>query len=397
MARDLFNQTLAYVDQTTGALKPLNNTQITVYLAGTSTKATIYAARDPNNATQVANPFTTSATGYAEFWVEPGEYDIAVQDLTVPQRTSNRTVGFNSMPAAVGGIPANRVAADAGLPYGALSAVAVRQDIPIGGIIDWWRPNSSVPVPTGFVIADGRQVLAADHEFPGISTNINVPDLRNAFVLGANSANADGATAVAGGDAVTDAPGIGGTGGSQFRNLAHTHDMTHTHTLPAHYHGKGTLSINSSGSHGHGISDPWHSHGHSLGTSGAGSHGHSLSGNVPIYNTTYGGAGSFGIAGGSTTTLHRQALGADGVGDHSHGVTGGINSAGTGISINAASHSHGNADFAGSVGATGGSNGDAAMTTSAISTANTASAQSATQDIRPKYVGLLKIIKVKRS
>lgn len=425
-ARDVFSETITFVDPATGALKPLNNAQITVKLAGTEVNATIYAARDPNNATQVANPFTTGATGLVEFWAPQGEYEVRVHDLNAPARIADKTIGWGSMPAAAGALASTSLAADAGLTLGVLGAAILRQVTQIGQVIDWWRPAATVPLPSGFEICDGRQILAANHDFPGVA-NINLPDLRNKMVLGANSANADGSGGTAS-DVATAAPGIGGTGGSMTKNLQHSHDLSnhthdlgnhthdlsnhthtiahthdlsnHTHTIahthsvnvPAHYHGKGTLNITSSGGHAHEIQGEQYT----PGGGGMGPHVNPGAGlDATFFNTTTG--------------------------------------AGNG------NHTHPSANFAGSVGNTGGSNGDAAMsvTSGATSAANsgapsvnstgassatnsgtpsvnasgtpstntsgtpstnsTSNGLTTTQDIRPAYVGLLKLMKVKRS
>jgi len=54
-------------------------------------------------------------------------------------------------------------------------------EIPIGTIIDWYRPTPSTPVPVGFEIADGRMVT--DRESPLI--DVLLPDLREKFIMGA--------------------------------------------------------------------------------------------------------------------------------------------------------------------------------------------------------------------
>lgn len=149
-------------------------------------------------------------------------------------------------------------------------------DVPLGTVIMWWRPNSQISIPDGWVACDGSTISAADHSFP-TSDDIVVPDLRNKFVLGAdptipgiNATNyslESGATAAqnqnnlwTGSQAAsgsTGAPGIGYdsglevsnfSGSNQLRNISHEHGagtlsirdhyhaMSHTHTLPSHLH-----------------------------------------------------------------------------------------------------------------------------------------------------------------
>jgi hypothetical protein len=147
-------------------------------------------------------------------------------------------------------------------------------DVPLGTVIAWWRPASSIPVPNGWAICDGQSVI--DHSFP-LDASITLPDLRNKFIIGADP-NIPGINAVNGyvhesgaqpaqnidnvwsGQATaenTGAPGIGWdsglessnkTGSNSLRTLTHSHGagelrirdhfhgMNHTHQLPAHNH-----------------------------------------------------------------------------------------------------------------------------------------------------------------
>jgi len=73
-------------------------------------------------------------------------------------------------------------------------------NIPIGTIIDWYRPTPSTPTPFGFEIADGRMVT--DRDSPLRDTLL--PDLRDKFIMGAK-----------------DETGVGRTGGG----------LTHVHSL----------------------------------------------------------------------------------------------------------------------------------------------------------------------
>lgn len=84
-------------------------------------------------------------------------------------------------------------------------------DVPIGAVIDWWRPNATFAIPTGYQVADGTAVT--DAASPLVGTQL--PDLRNKFVRGASGL-----------------AGIGGSGGA----------AQHAHTAsPASFtaHGNG--------------------------------------------------------------------------------------------------------------------------------------------------------------
>jgi hypothetical protein len=90
---------------------------------------------------------------------------------------------------------------------------------PLGSILLWWRPNGLTAVPTGWVIAQGQTLSAAQHDFSG-GGNITLPNMDQAFLM-----------------AVTNVSNIGVLGGSSTINLAHTHSVNgHTHTIDPHTH-----------------------------------------------------------------------------------------------------------------------------------------------------------------
>ena len=109
--------------------------------------------------------------------------------------------------------------------------------VPIGGIIIWYGSEASIP--SGWSICNGSTV----------GGNVT-PDLRNRFVLGAGTGNG--------------AQTPGSTGGYEDAIV-----VSHTHTT------------NSTGSHGHGISDPGHTHSYTKTTNDQGvdtdSHHHDTS------------------------------------------------------------------------------------------------------------------------
>lgn len=140
---------------------------------------------------------------------------------------------------ATGAITATKIAA------GAVGATQLDTGYvhPIGAVIMWWRPNSSILVPTGWVVATGQTLSADNHDFPTGGT-ITLPDLRNKFILGA----AESGT----GSGVATPPSIGLSGGSHTVNLTHSHGVnSHTHTVAGHSHVVDS-HFHSVGSHDHG-------------------------------------------------------------------------------------------------------------------------------------------------
>lgn len=114
------------------------------------------------------------------------------------------------------------------------SSKAADNGVPVGAVIDWWRPNAGFPVPDGFQICDGSMVVDPESPLNGET----LPDLRNVFVRGANVIGDIGVTGGTDSHAHSvDAPSTG----SNSVNLAHSHSHDH----PSH-----GLSINSD-SHSH--------------------------------------------------------------------------------------------------------------------------------------------------
>jgi hypothetical protein len=98
----------------------------------------------------------------------------------------------------------------------------------LGMVIEWWRPSDSVAVPTGWVVPVGQVLSSSEHDFAG-GGSVTLPDLRNAFILGAATSGT--------GSTVSLPPTIGGTGGAHERSLVHSHTVaSHTHTVNAHNH-----------------------------------------------------------------------------------------------------------------------------------------------------------------
>lgn len=216
------------------------------------------------------------------------------------------------------------------VPY----AVSAGGSVPIGTVVDWFRPDPALSVPVGWWICDGSVVTTQGSPFQGK----RVPDLRGRFVRGLTSLDASyGAT---GGGAP---PGTPEQGGAASHSFAHQHDVSVTiENLPDHTH-----SIAVDGAHAHsaflGDQD-----GHTRGTS----------------QSFHGGDSSFyvfSMFGPGPSCTHQFPVHVAGVDGHSHG----------------------------------GNTGGPTVTPNAQSTAS-GSTQSypATIPTEPPFVGLLKIVRV---
>lgn len=265
MARDYYETTIALPDSTDGyAMKPLSAVKVSVVPRGATdllgTLVDIFPADtgltkgpDPKSGASGTNPFTTDASGAVRFWAEgPAELDIVFEDTITPARIADR-VGWNSIPAKAGSLSTSILKSDAGIVAAMVSPDLVAQQMPIGGVLEWWRPPGSPAgvYPAGYEIADGHNV--ASHEFPGVAGSVTLPNLQNCFIIGATVAKADGTGAIAD-DTPGGAPGIRGVGGSNLpKNLAHGHGVPgvdHLHLCHAadHLHGVGSLYT---GNHAH--------------------------------------------------------------------------------------------------------------------------------------------------
>ena len=222
--------------------------------------------------------------------------------------------------------------------------------VPIGGVIPWCRPVASEPIPAGYAVADGSTL--SDHGF-GVAGPITLPDLRNRFVLGASIDVADGSPGTST-DGPGAAPGIGGTGGSQApRSTDHTHPVSQT------------VSTSSTGEHTHGLSGTTNTtggHGHQLPFGDAGD-GLGWQRSWPHVSSTPRDLRLNSYAddrprGGSVSTYQSATAG-----EHSHSVGGSATASGT--------HAH------------------------SVTIDTTAGASGTAVDVRPAYVGMLYLIRVR--
>jgi hypothetical protein len=88
--------------------------------------------------------------------------------------------------------------------------------VPLGTVISWWRPDTSVAIPSDeWAIADGSVV--SDPESPLYGQRL--PNLTDRFIMGVTPDS------------------IGQMGGSNTLDLSHSHQVnSHTHSIPSHSH-----------------------------------------------------------------------------------------------------------------------------------------------------------------
>lgn len=152
---------------------------------------------------------------------------------------------------------------------GTLNVTGSSNVVPAGSLLMW--PTGSAP--SGYLLCNGNAVSRSTYAAlfavigttfgPGDgSTTFNLPDYRNRMPVGAGAAYA-----------------VGSTGGSPDAIV-----VAHTHT----YSGSGTTAgMNANNPHGHGVSDPGHSHTQN-GTDSLGGGGSAVAGiskNIPINQT----------------------------------------------------------------------------------------------------------------
>ena len=260
MARDFYETTIALPD-VNGHVVALAGVKVSVVPRDATDVAgslvDIFA--DDTDVAELTNPIVTNASGSVRFWADgPAEYDLVFEDTIVPARISDK-MGWNAVPAKAGLVGTPALVPPGSITQAMLASSVIYNLVPIGAVLDWWRPDDTVSVPTGFEICDGHQVLKVNHGF-SVAGNINVPDLRNAFILGADNTKADGTGHAGQGtqaiaDAVASAPGIRGSGGSQVHTLVTAQIPSHNHTGFTGYHNHSGLTeyMDSNAQHQHSI------------------------------------------------------------------------------------------------------------------------------------------------
>lgn len=127
-------------------------------------------------------------------------------------------------------------------------AASVPPQMPLGSIVPWFYPGSTIPTAVrnelgdlGWVVCDGTIVASGDHEFAAFSGSFRTPNLTNMFIIGANIDGTRGAVSsptAASGMVTTSVGTPGNTGQTGSNSVApHTHTVpTHTHPVPQHTH-----------------------------------------------------------------------------------------------------------------------------------------------------------------
>lgn len=90
----------------------LSDVAVTVKLSGTSNLAQIFSSK--SGAGKV-NPFNTSLDGIASFWANPGSYDVTFSDTQNPKRVNDRTLTWEAVSGATGGITPSQLEPSSGV------------------------------------------------------------------------------------------------------------------------------------------------------------------------------------------------------------------------------------------------------------------------------------------
>lgn len=245
----------AVEDPSTG-MPPTGTISVQVNIRGGGA-ATVYTTE--GGGTTAPNPITVPAHGSAgegriDGWLDEGSYDLIISGTAISTYTQpvdiikgTTVTAFDGSRITAGTVPGSALAATtvtgSKVAAGTLTYDKLHVDVlPIGTIIPWWRPSNSHALPSGWLECDGSAVTSGNHNFTGGGT-ITLPDLRNQYILGADSTKAY-ATAPTLNDLASGAPGVNAVAGSNVLNLAHTHTisdhshtLSHTHTIPDHSHG----------------------------------------------------------------------------------------------------------------------------------------------------------------
>jgi len=153
----------------------VTTSEVTVYLYGTTTKATIY--ENESGSTQKANPFYPT-DGFINFWAEPNSYDIVITDTANPAAFSTRTVRFDSIPAVSGVI--NQTILNSAVTSNKISdGTVINDDLDSSSVLDKAGISSTSVKRRGVCEVAGTDVI------PAVKTNTlaTTPDVVTNIVL----------------------------------------------------------------------------------------------------------------------------------------------------------------------------------------------------------------------
>lgn len=104
----------------------------------------------------------------------------------------------------------------ASVPY----AFQAQNGVPVGTVIDWWRPDANTPLPDGYLVCDGQTVNDPQSPLNGKA----LPNLNNRVIYGTTDPNAIGAT---------------GGAATHHHSIDHDHPALTGKTSPAGHHSHG--------------------------------------------------------------------------------------------------------------------------------------------------------------
>ena len=117
------------------------------------------------------------------------------------------------------------------------------ESVPIGMVIEWWRPDSNFPIPEGYAICDGSTVSDPSSPFNGIQ----LPNLIDGYVKGVTDPGDIGTTEEEGHQHDISFPGLYDI---SFTGSSHTHDFTfylgYTSTAGNHTHTRSSFTDHTS-------------------------------------------------------------------------------------------------------------------------------------------------------
>jgi hypothetical protein len=253
-----------------------------------------------------------------------------------------------------------------------------QQVVPVGTVIDWYRPTAETPVPAGWKVMDGTAIDDPQSPMFGVV----VPDMSGKFARGVPASD-QGAIGASGGANQHDHTvnyTHGHTGGSFSTTVSSSGANTMSGTMSGSGSGTGSGTAVDAGAHSH----VWSTTGGSIGEdfiSGDGTvlHDWTTTGfGTGLSSTVAGGTRFFPLA--AVAPSGARSFSTAGVGNHSHSVS--VSSVSVSVS--------GTASVSGNVSVSGTASSNSVTTPStALSTTSGAAGNV------PAYVGFVKLIRVR--